>query len=51
MSILSCIEKLGGVSISDQMKHMFSEQWITERCHITVLSTGNLPHVDPYTHL
>jgi len=37
--------------MSDPLKHMISERWITQRCHIPALSAGNLPHVDPYTNV
>jgi hypothetical protein len=50
LSILGGIQKLCGISISDQLKHMFSERWITQHCDIPARSAGNSLHVDPYTN-
>jgi len=48
--ILSCIQKLCGLSISDPLLQMLSEQWMTQRCHIPAHSAGTLPHVDSSTN-
>jgi hypothetical protein len=41
------MQKLYGVSISDQLMQTFSERWITQRGDISALSVANLLHVEP----
>jgi hypothetical protein len=41
------VQKLYGVSISDQLMQKFSERWITQRGDISALSVGNSLHVEP----
>jgi len=41
------MQKLYGVSISDQLMEKFTERWTTQRGDISALSVGNSLHVEP----
>jgi len=49
LSIIICIQKLCGLSISDQAPSMLSEWEMRSPYHIPALSAGNLRHVDHST--
>jgi hypothetical protein len=45
------MQKIYGISISDQLMQKFSERWITQRGDISALSVGNSLHVEPYPNV